>query len=329
MEALKILYCTCFIVLLISCGGGATPERTPAGIPTPFLTPESTPTVTLMSSPTLPTTFQSTRQPTPTVVPISASPAPPAQKSIVAPFANQSVLLEETGSMKESESTHALLWLNSGAYLGIKNGTGVTVKGDLPEHDKWRLAYLASNPVDTDKGFRPQNIFRLVVKQQWENIRQEMRFSIEKVNESASPERDAWSGAFFMSRYIDGDNLYYAGVRHDGAAVIKKKIDGTYYDMDYRPVFVEKTPYNRETNPNLLPILEEIGMKVEVITQEGDKAVVRLFIDKEGSGNWQLIAEGVDDGVKYGGPIHKNGFAGLRSDFSNMDFIGYKIQEAP
>src|SRR3989344_6750614 len=69
-------------------------------------------------------------------------------------------ILQETGSQQESSSPY--WWLNSGAKLIISNGTGKTIQKELGSNDKWRLLYLYSNPIDTDKGYHPQNIFRLI-----------------------------------------------------------------------------------------------------------------------------------------------------------------------
>src|SRR5689334_3473255 len=70
--------------------------------------------------------------------------------------------LNEAGSLLASTSPY--WWLNSGGKLVLQNGIGKTVRGALPEQDYWRIAYSLANPEDTDDGYHPQNIFRLLTK---------------------------------------------------------------------------------------------------------------------------------------------------------------------
>src|SRR3989338_3479902 len=127
--------------------------------------------------------------------------------------------LQESGSM--DKSTSPFWWLNSGGLFILKDGLGMTIQGDLNAANKWNIAYASANPVDTDIGYRPQNIFRLVTKSKWQNFDQRVYFKITKLNMSESPNRNASNGFLLFNRYIDGDNLYYTGVRVDGSVVIK------------------------------------------------------------------------------------------------------------
>lgn len=230
-------------------------------------------------------------------------------------------ILSETGKMNDSSSPY--WWLNSGGLFYLKDGLGKTIQGDLPAVNKWRLAYSLSNSVDTDNGYHPQNIFRLVTRSKWQNFRQEIYFNIAKINLSQSGERNAWSGVLLFNRYQDDDNLYYAGVRVDGRAIIKKKINGRYYTMAEKAFY--NGVYNRDTNQNLIPIQKWIGLRSEIKTNVDNSVSIKLFIDKDKAGVWILAAEATDDGKSYGGAaILIDGYAGIRTDFMDVEFDDYR-----
>lgn len=236
------------------------------------------------------------------------------------------IWIEETGSMEESSSDE--WWVNSGAYITKTEHGFATAQGELPLFSLWRPRYFLANPRDTDNGAYPQNIFRLVNKNRWENGEQTVYVRIQKLNISESPERDAWSGIFLFQRYEDGDNVYYAGLRQDGAAIIKKKINGVYYTMAYARLFGRDTSFHRDTNPNLIPGATWIGLRTETATREDGSIVIRLFMDKEQKGNWELVAEAIDDGARYGGAaLAKEGYGGIRSDFMDMEFRDYELKK--
>ena len=230
-------------------------------------------------------------------------------------------ILDEAGKMNNSSSPY--FWLNSGGLFYLKNGIGKTIQGELSQFNKWRLAYAISNPIDTDNGYYPQNIFRLVTRSKWQNFSQEAYFKITKMNMSASVNRDVSNGILLFNRYQDGNNLYYAGIRVDGQAVVKKKINGDYYPIGISPVF--KGEDNRQSNPNLLPENVWLGLRSE-ITTNGNEVMIKLFIDKENNGEWQLALEAKDDGKSYGGAaILDEGHAGIRTDFMDAEFDNYRI----
>jgi hypothetical protein len=106
----------------------------------------------------------------------------------------------------------------------LANGVCSTVTGNLPTNNAWRQIYQSSDPIDTDSGYHPQNLFRLVTRSKWGgNISQQISVKTTALNQSVSLERNAWSGILLFNRYQDGNNLYYAGIRDDGHAVIKSK----------------------------------------------------------------------------------------------------------
>ena len=239
-------------------------------------------------------------------------------------FDNEEVL-EETGKAYDSSSPY--WWLNSGALFHVSDGVGKTVfGGELPKYSKWRLAYLVSNPIDTDRGYHPQNIFRLITRSKWQNFQQEIYFKINKLNISKSINRNASNGILLFDRYQDGNNFYYAGIRVDGAAVIKKKINRTYYTLAHESFYKSNMQYDSDTYPNLIPSQKWIGLRSEIINNPDDTVSIKLFIDEDKTGNWILALEAKDDGKTYGGKaILNEGYAGIRTDFIDIEFDDYKI----
>jgi hypothetical protein len=232
--------------------------------------------------------------------------------------------LEEASSI--TNSTDPNWWLSSGGYFYMNNNIGETTQGALPTNDPWRIKYLRTNSVDTDNGYYPQNIFRLVSKNQWLNYQQQVYYQINKDNLSSSPRRNASNGLFLFNRYQDQDNLYYTGVRVDGTAVIKKKIHGTYYTMAYKQYF-SGSPYHINTNPNLLPKNAWLGLRSIVTTNPDGTVGIKLFVDNGKTGNWILAVSATDDGKSYGGAVLYNyGHLGIRTDFMDVKFSDYEVK---
>ncbi len=99
-------------------------------------------------------------------------------------FNTPGTLYEVGGS---GNSTSPYWWVDSGAKFIIENGIGSTIQGSLATDDPWRLAYARDNPQDTDNGYHPQNIFRLVTKPTWTDYVQQIYFKVTASNLSASP----------------------------------------------------------------------------------------------------------------------------------------------
>ena len=230
--------------------------------------------------------------------------------------------LNEAGGSLESTSPY--WWLNSGAKLILASGTGKTAQGALSFSDPWRLLYLAENPIDTDSGYHPQNIFRLVTRSKWKNFAETAYFKINKDQLSSSPNRDAHNGLLLMSRYQNGNNLYYAGIRVDGKAIIKKKLNGQYYTLAEKKIF--SGTYNRVSKPSLLPKNTWIGLK-SYVTTIGSKVNIKLYMDQGKTGVWTLILEANDAG-QYGSLIINAGYAGIRTDFMDVEFDDFSIIES-
>lgn len=237
-------------------------------------------------------------------------------------FSNTKII-EEAGQMDESKDTN--WWLNSGGVFSQNNNVGMTNQGELPVLSRWRVAYSISNPIDTDGGYHPQNIFRFVTRSRWKNFSQQGYFRIVKLNTSTSPQRNESNGLLFFNRYQDGKTLYYAGVRVDGAVVIKKKYQGKYYTMAYQEYFPGK--YDKGSNPILLPVQAWIGIRSDVFTLSDGSVKVTLYLDSGKSG-WMPVLEAVDKPGTFGKtPILNDGFAGIRTDFMDVEFRNYQIEE--
>jgi len=228
--------------------------------------------------------------------------------------------LVEAGRM--SDSTSPYWWLSSGAYLHLRGGLGSTIQGTLPSNDYWRRYYAQTSATDTDNGYRPQNLFRLTTRGRWQNFRQQVYFRIRRNNLSASPNRNASNGLLLMGRYLDENNLYYAGVRVDGAAVIKKKYRGLYYTMAYARMFTGAL-YDRTSNPSLLPKDLWLGVRAELRNNPDGTVRIALYIDP-GPGGWVLVFDVLDNGVEFGGPaITSPGYGGIRTDFMDVELENY------
>ena len=125
-----------------------------------------------------------------------------------------------------------------------------------------------------------------------------------------------------MSRYLDGNNFYYAGVRTDGTAIIKKKYFGTYYTLSSKKIF--PGVYDRGLNPNLLPKDKWIGIRSEVKNVNGE-SIIKLYMDENKNNNWILILEARDYKKSQGYPILSSGYTGIRTDFMDVEFDDYKL----
>lgn len=230
-------------------------------------------------------------------------------------------ILEETGSMIEGKNTE--WWLDSGGRLFVQNGIAKTISGNLEDEDRWRLEYNKQNPIDTDNGYHPQNLLRLISKQKWNNFIQEAYFTIISDNLSLSENRNDSNGIFLLNRYVDSNNLYYTGLRVDGAAVIKKKIDGIYYTLDYKSII--PGTYDRLSNPSLLPKNVLIGLR-SIVSSSNNKVNIKFYIDIGGRGDWELVLDIIDDGNLTGKLINSPASIGIRTDFMDVAISGYKVE---
>ncbi len=232
--------------------------------------------------------------------------------------------LAETGDMDSSSSPY--WWVNSGAKMYLHDGLGSTIQGDLPATDPWAQLYKQNDPGETDNGTHPQNIFRLVSRANFQNDSQKVSYRINAYHLSTDEHRSASNGLLLFNRYQNGMNTYYAGIRVDGHAVIKKKINGIYYTMTYPQIF--PGAYNRDTNPYLLPAPGTwIKLKTEVVNLDASRVSIKLYMDVGKTGVWTLVASAIDDGASFGGPAFTQaGHGGIRTDFMDIDLDNYEVQ---
>lgn len=232
-------------------------------------------------------------------------------------------ILEEAGNPGESASPY--WWLDSGGELRIENGVGKTVHEALPAFNTWRLRYALSSAEDTENGQYPQNLFRLLTRADWDNVRAEVSFKITADTLTNSPSRNESNGLLLMSRYQDGDTLYYMGLRVDGHAVIKKKYNDAYYTMAEKEIFPGE--YDRDTNPNLLPHHEWLHLRSETTTKNNIVAI-KLFLKREGEEEWSEILVATDEGQHENTPpiIGPNPL-GIRTDFMDVEFDNFRLEK--
>lgn len=251
-----------------------------------------------------------------------STPAPPAPHTSELPYSFSTPgTLQESGLMHESSSPY--WWLNSGGRLLIEDGVGQTMHGEAMLGDKWRKAYARTNKADTDGGARPQNIFRLISRNSFDDVRFEGRFRIDEVHLSESPSRNESNGIFLMSRYSNENNFYYAGIRVDGDAVIKKKYEGTYYTLAQTHAI--RGSYDRTERPNLLPVGTWIDLATETVTENGS-VTIRLYLRDESANAWREVLSATDEGSEtpiFTGPA----YVGVRSDFMDLSFDAFLISE--
>ena len=232
-------------------------------------------------------------------------------------------ILNESGFL--SDSTSPYWWVNSGGeMIASTTGTGQTIQGSLPELSTWRTLYLIANPVDTDNGYHPQNIFRLLTRSQWQNTKEQAYFKVNTNNLSTSPNRDVSNGLLLFSRYYDSSNTYYAGLRVDGAVVIKKKINGTYYTLAYKKIL--PGTYNRNTNPNLIPQNTWVGLKVETSNNADGSVSLNLYTDIGQTGKWALQLSTLDNNIG-GKALINQSYTGIRTDFMDVEFDNFRIEK--
>src|SRR6266481_643263 len=167
----------------------------------------------------------------------AGSPAVPVPQKKLVPPSNLTEFFDGfsgVGTIREAgnedESSSLYWWVNSGGYFLVKNGTAETYHGALPPGARFYVRDAVFG-LDTDQGARPQNLFRLVTRTKWKNLDESLYFKIDSLDLNQSPNRNESNGVLLFSRYVDENNLYYMGLRVDGAAVIKKKSNGVYHEL--------------------------------------------------------------------------------------------------
>ena len=232
-------------------------------------------------------------------------------------------VIKEARSMSNSSDQN--WWVSSGGYLYLNNGTASTIQGKLAKNDTIRIAYSDKGD-DTDKGYRPQNIFRMVNRNNWSgNYTEELYFKYSAYNNKTAHGKNlgAENGVSLMVNYKDEDNLYYVGLRADGLAGIKKKIDGNYSALQ-NPVKVFPGVY--KPNDTLIPQDKWIGLRAVVEHRQSlllgkDQIYIAMYIDEKGDGSsWKYVTSFLDERK-----IFKQGHTGIRTDFIDAQFRDFQV----
>jgi hypothetical protein len=256
------------------------------------------------------------------LIPANASAASAA--TVTSPFTfsfSSSGTLYEAGSMGQSSSPY--FWLNSGGKFILGSGVASTIHGSLSLSDLWYGLYAAANPLDTDGGLHPQNLFRLLTRSTWRDADTSVAFKIDDMIMSDTPNRDGYSGVLLMARYADSANLYYAGVRQDGQAIIKKKKNGTYTTLASKQVFGTAGEYDRDDNPNLIPEGDWMRLKVRTANMSDGSVMISLYLDEENDGTFVKLLS-VNDSSS---PLTSAGYSGIRTDYMDVSFDNLRIEK--
>lgn len=237
-------------------------------------------------------------------------------------FSRETTTVNE--SMFPTGSPDPNWWVDSGAGLTVRDGIGSTPVGVPPVGNYYRGRYELNDPVDSDGGTHPQNLFRLLTKSEFGDAAAQCDFRILAYNLSDSPQRYDANGLLLFSRYRDAKNLYYAGIRVDGHAVVKKKSAGVYYTLAEKKVL--PGTFDRRNNPTLLPKDRWIRLRAETENQRDGSVKVSLYMDSQRDGHWKLLLEGIDAGVG-GEPFTAAGRSGIRTDFMDVQFDDYSVAQ--
>ncbi len=228
--------------------------------------------------------------------------------------------LNEVGSPDQSSSPY--WWLSSGGQLTVNSGLGQSLQGVIGTDNKWNGIYSKSNPIATDNGSHPQNLFSLFLRAPVLNSDQSISVKINADNLNNTANRNPWNGILLVSRWQNNNNYYYAGIRDDGHAIVKKKVNGIYYTIAEKSLI--SGTWNSTSNPSLLP--KNTWLRLRSVTNTDSNGVVhiQLYTDMTQSGNWKLVLDAADNGSN-GARINTTGLSGIRSDFMDLGFDNYKI----
>lgn len=228
--------------------------------------------------------------------------------------------LNQTATVAQSGSPY--WWVASGGQLKVSSGLGQSLQGNVTSSNSWYNTYKKSNPVVSDNGSHPQNIFSMFARTPELNIDQSVSVKINRDNLGTVSNRNPWNGIFLSSRWLDNNNYYIAGIRDDGHAIVKKKVNGTYYTLAEKQIF--PGTYDAVSNPNLLPKNVWLRIRSVVYTDSTGNVRIQLYLDRTQSGLWELVLDTVDNGSS-GTKINSQGLLGLRSDFMDIVMDNYKL----
>lgn len=216
------------------------------------------------------------------------------------------------------QSLNPYWWVKSGGQMAVNGGAGKTFQGSIPRRSFWQKRYSSLNPIDTKNGYLPQNVFSVLTRTSWQNGDYQAYFKQNNFNAVSSPNRNIDSGLALLARYSDDNNYYRGAFTLDGSLVISKKVNGTSYTLSRNTYFTGT--YNGANN--LIPKGYWYGLKLK-IENINNTVRIGIYADKSG-GSWELINEIVDDG-SLGAPLLGSGYAGIKTDFMDVEFDGFQI----
>ncbi len=232
-------------------------------------------------------------------------------------------ILYETESAEKSQNKN--WWLNSGGIFFARDGVGKTISGDLPLNSPMRITYNIWNSKDSNQGKNPQNLFRLITKEDHQNFSEEFYFKIKKINSSESDNKNSSNGVFMFIRREDDENLYYAGIRVDGRAVIKKKVNGAYKTLALEQLYFSKERSEKEADKELIPLDSWLGLRAIVENKANNRVSIKLYHDTGKTGHWNLAAEALDELKDDESKLLNSGGGGIRTDFADVEFDDFMI----
>lgn len=219
-----------------------------------------------------------------------------------------------------SNSTSPYWWLRSGGKLLITGGLGESIQGALSSSNPLYETYASAFPQASDGGAHPQNMFRLLWKTPTQNSSEQVYLQRVTDNLGTALNRHPYDGESLIARYQDEQTYYYAGVRDDGALVIKKKVGGVFTTLAAKPFF--SGTYSATTSPDLIPRGTWLGLKFSVVNSSGGAPVLSLYTDVGRSGTWRLSLSASD---ATGTPIPGAGLSGIDSTFADINMDNYQL----
>jgi hypothetical protein len=228
------------------------------------------------------------------------------------------------GTVNEASSASAswspYWWLQSGGQLIIQNGVGSTLAGAIPSSNPWKAVYASRAALTTDNGAHPQNVFKLFMRDSVQSPSVQVYIKRLSNNLQNSVNRHPYNGESLFARYQDADNYYYAGIRADGYAVIKKKTGGVYQTLATKQIL--SGTYDAATSPDLIPLNKWIGLKFVVSDIASDSSLA-LYTDVGRTGTWQQVLTTTDRA-----PILGSGLVGIQSDFADAQFEDFILNNS-
>lgn len=247
-------------------------------------------------------------------------------------MSNQPAVFAETnGGLQEADqerlSDSNEWWLEAGGLVHITDTGFKTLHGPVADDNQMRLKYAEYSSRVSDNGYHPQNSFRLYNRNSAENKHQEMTATVDADNLYNRDNVQPWNGLSQVMRFQDSDDYYFAEIRMDGKAVIKRVHDGLFTTLAAEKIFPGE--YDAMENHNLIPLNTPIHMTSDITTTDDGNVEITFTVDVENDGNVEGQLSVVDDGSRYANdPLTKSGKSGVYSDYMEMTVTDYSVNTA-